>query len=194
MSTPQVPAGGYYPQEPYYAPGWSAPAGPPPPRRSRPGLTVTLVVLGALLVVALLVGVVLGIRYQLGVRPLGDVDAARSATPRQLETGHCLEELPPDGAVGQVRVVPCDQPHEAEVVGTLPLDDPTWPGDEAVTRSALAYCRMDNAEEAAGFRAVAWAPTQRGWSQGDRRALCLAWLEDGTATGSFVADDQVTTR
>ena len=191
MSAPPPP-GGYYPQEAYYAPGWQAPVGPPV-QRSRRGLWITLAVVGGLVAAAVLTGAVLGVRYLMDTRPLGAVDEPRSATPRQLQTGHCIEELPADGDVSRVTVVPCGDPHEAEVVGSLRLPGVQWPGQTAVERDAVEACDMDTAQQDAGFRPVAWSPSEVGWGQGDRRALCLAWLEDGTATGSFTAGDQVTT-
>ncbi|MCU1431609.1 MAG: hypothetical protein JWP95_714 [Actinotalea sp.] len=190
---PPPPPGGYYPQEAYYAPGWQAPVQPVPPR-NRSRLPLVLGIVGGLLALLVGTGAVLGIRYVMDTRPLGAVEEPRSATPRQLATGHCVGELPADGDVSRVQVVPCSEPHEAEVVGVLTLPGAAWPGQNAVERDAVAACDMDTAQQEAGFRPVAWAPSQTGWGQGDRRALCLAWLDGGTATGSFIAGDEVTTR
>jgi len=167
---PSAGPAGYYPQEAYYA-GW-APASAPPRRRGRRALAVTLVVV---LVAAVLGGggVVLGTWLQ--TRPLGDVTGPTSATSRQVRAGHCLAELPDDGTLGRVTVVPCDDPHDAEVVGQLDLGEGAWPGADKVRRRAEAWCEMDTAETEAGLRPVVWTPTERSWAQGDRLALCLAW-------------------
>lgn len=173
-----------YPQEAYYARGWTAPVQPPAPRRPRNRRRV-LVPLAAVVAAGALVGGVLGARYWADTRPLGDVQGRVSAAPRQLDAGHCIAELPSDGPLGRVPVVPCDQPHEAEVVGVHTYDDDVWPGQGAVGREAAAACEMDTAQEEAGARAVVWAPGEVAWGQGDRESLCLAWTPDGAVVGSW---------
>ncbi|MDT0165890.1 septum formation family protein [Actinotalea sp. AC32] len=177
------PVAGWYPQEAYYAPGWSAPVQPPMPRAPRDRRRV-LVPLAAVLAVGLVVGGGLGARYWADTRTLGEVEGAVSAAPRQLTTGHCVETLPDDGALGRVTVVPCDARHEAEVVGVHTYDDDAWPGQDAVDREAGAACEMDTAQTEAGVRPVVWAPGRVAWQQGDREALCLAWSPEG-AVGSW---------
>jgi hypothetical protein len=194
-STPPPPdhgPAGYYPQQPYYAPGWQAPVPTDPAARGRRRTRILLGV-GGVLTLALLVGLALGGRYLLATRPLGDVATARDATPRQLAVGHCIEELPDDGEVGRVRVVPCAEPHAAEVVGELALPAGPWPGQAEVDRRVIAWCEMDTAQRDAGFAPVVWAPGEAAWGQGDRRGLCLAWFDGGGVTGSFTAGDRVST-
>ena len=170
-----MPSGGYYPQQAYYAPGWTAPAEQPPSRRGR---TIALVAALAVVVLAVLGTVTVAGLYWWSTKPIGDVTSPTSANARQVRPGHCIRDLPRDGAVGQVTLVPCDDDHEAEVVGSLRLDDGAWPGQEAVTEQAEAWCEMDNDQTAAGFRPVVWTPSEESWSQGDRAALCLAWQGD----------------
>ena len=179
----------YYPQAAYYAPGWQAPRPPRDRRRTRRVLLLVAALVGALV----LAGGVVGARFWLDTRPLGPVESPRTATARQLTPGHCLADLPPDGAVDRVSVVPCDQPHAAEVLGELLLLDAFWPGRQAVDERVGAACEMDNAQLDAGFAPVVWAPSETGWRQGDRRGLCLAWFDGGGVTGSFVAGQDVST-
>lgn len=189
MSAPT--GGGYYPQEPYYAPGWSGPASPVPPRRSRTPLVIVLVLVGVLVLGLAAWGVVV-LRLSMQTRVLGEVDRPTSAHSRQLDVGHCVASMPADGDVGRVDLVPCADPHVAEVVGVHPFRADAWPGQRAVDDEAAASCEMDSTQVAAGFRAVVWSPSEESWAQGDRRGLCLAWLEDGEARGSFAAGDEVT--
>ena len=65
----------------------------------------------------------------------------------------------------------------ALVMGFVPA---AWadPGDDAVAEQAAAWCEMDNDQTAAGYRPVVWTPSAQSWSQGDRAALCIAWLDD----------------
>jgi hypothetical protein len=185
------PGEGWYPQQPHYAPGWQAPVGAPPAPRGR-GPRIVLTVIAGLAAVALVVGGVIGGRYWLETRPLGEVTKPMTVHAGRLGTGHCLASLPADGTVRSVRVVPCSDPHVAEVVGSRPLSGPAWPGDQQVTTELEKWCEMDTAEHDLGLRPVVWGPTEQGWHQGDRTGLCLAWLPSGTMTGSFVAGDSVT--
>ena len=196
MSTTPPPgspgtAGGYYPQEPFYAPGWDSPAERPGRRGPGRGLLIALAVIGALVVAGIVVGVGAAVRLRLETRILGTVDAPMTVSSRRLDTGHCIGTLPSDGDVSRVGVVPCNQPHEAEVMGVLMLDG-EWPGLARIERKTADSCEMDRNESAAGFRPVVWTPSRDGWGQGDRRSLCLAWRADGPVTGSFTGGGDVT--
>ena len=190
LRTPGQP--GAYPPDPYYAPGWAAPVPAAAPPRRTLG-RVVWIPLAAVVVVGLVVGAVLGVGYWLDRRPLGTVDAATTVPSSRIGTGHCLQGLPPDGDVAEVTVVPCDEPHAAEVVGSRELSFGTWPGSKQAADELARWCEMDNAEQEAGFHAVVWTPSAESWRQGDRTGLCLAALDDGTATGSFTTGDRVTT-
>jgi hypothetical protein len=100
----------------------------------------------------------------------------------QLVLGSCVGELPDDGLVRRVEAVPCDEPHEAQVVGrTDAAPDAVWPGDDAVATRVARTCGPDllgpDAREAGaadGLRFVVWAPSEQSWADGDRTGLCLA--------------------
>ncbi|MBX9244810.1 hypothetical protein ICW40_08300 [Actinotalea ferrariae] len=183
--------GGYYPQEPYYAPGWSAPAAPEPPRRSRRGRWVAVVAI-ALLVLGLLTWGLVTLRLSMQTRTLGAVEEPTTTHSRRLDVGHCLATLPGDGDVASVDLVPCADPHAAEVVGVHTFRADAWPGRDAVEADAVAACEMDTRQAELGFRPVVWTPSESSWGQGDRRGLCLAALDEGTARGSFTTADDVT--
>ena len=176
----------YYPQQAYYAPGWTAPAAATP-RRSHRGLW--LAVGGALVILLVVGGAAVGVTHWMRTRTLSDVSGPTTANARQVDTGHCIADLPRDGEVARVELVPCSQPHEAEVVGLLSLPDESWPGQESVDSQVTRWCEMDSAQQEAGFQPVVWTPSQRGWGQGDHRGVCLAWLDGGGATGSFIDGD-----
>ena len=176
----------YYPQQTYYAPGWTAPAATTP-RHGRRGLW--LAVGGGLVILLVVGGAVTGVMRWMQTRTLGDVSGPTTANARQVDTGHCIADLPRDGEVARVELVPCSQPHEAEVVGLLTLPGESWPGQVFVDNRVTRWCEMDSAQQEAGFQPVVWTPSQRGWRQGDHRGVCLAWLDGGGATGSFVDGD-----
>jgi len=144
------------------------------PRRGR-GFALAGVVLGSLGTLALLVGGGLLVATALASRPLpADVSAPVDAHAVQLVTGNCLAELPADGPVDTVRVVPCDDEHVARVVSQYAFDeDAVWPGQQAADQRVAAGCVLSADETQAGDRLVTWAPTEESWGQGDRTGLCL---------------------
>jgi hypothetical protein len=139
--------------------------------------------------VALVAVVAVGARTWADSRPLGDPAGEVSAHPRQLAVGHCLQTLPGDGVVRRVTVLPCAEPHEAEVLGRHRHADGDWPGTADVRREAEAACEMDSAQRSAGVQPVVWTPTEASWRQGDRESLCLAWLPGSGLRGSWTDGD-----
>ena len=193
MSAPD-PTPGYYPQQPHYV-GWGPPAAPTGPVRTpphrRPG--VWFAVLAAALVLVLVsAGATLAVRWLRGAAVLGEVGDPTTVHSRRLDPGHCVQELPTDGNVGDVVVVPCDQPHDAEVLGLRDLRDVSWTDPEDLVTAVARSCEMDLTQREAGWRAVIWAPSAESWGQGDRTGTCLAWLEAGKAVGSWTDGDTVT--
>lgn len=163
----------------HYAQGWadgSAGSGTTgSPRRRR----VPLVVAGTLVTAAVLAGggLLVADRVQESrSRPLpADVTAPVDAWAVQLVTGSCLADLPADGPVTRVRVVPCADEHAARVVGQYAFgQDAVWPGQEAAHARVARSCVLSDEETAAGVHVVTWAPTEEGWRDGDREGLCLA--------------------
>ncbi|RYV51629.1 DUF4190 domain-containing protein [Pengzhenrongella frigida] len=147
---------------------------------------VALGTISTLVVAGLLVVAVNGV---LETRPLPpDVTAARDAHARQLVTGNCLDPLPDDGEVNDVRVVPCTDPHAAQVISQYEFEsDAIWPGQAAADRRVATACQVSAAETEAGLTPVTWAPTEQSWEDGDRTGLCLLHRADGTPlTGSLL--------
>jgi hypothetical protein len=133
--------------------------------------------------------VAVGARTWADSRPLGDPAGEVSAHPRQLVVGHCLQTLPGDGVVRRVTIVPCAEPHEAEVLSTYTHADGAWAGTAAVRREAEGACEMDTTQRTAGVQAVVWTPGEASWRQGDRTSLCLAWLPGSGLRGSWTDGD-----
>lgn len=107
------------------------------------------------------------------VLPL-DLPGPRTASVHQLTTGHCLGELPLDGPVHDVRVVPCADRHRAEVRGVHRFpQDGLWPGARHAERRVRVSCESEGVRAGYGSTLVVWAPTEASWSDGDRTGLCL---------------------
>lgn len=192
---------GYAPP-PGYQPGFAPPPGPPPypgapgygpppgsvgPPRRRRGWGIAAIAAGAAL---LITGGVLLAQWSRAI-PLTDTDVTATRWPGALGPGHCVETLPADGPVTSVTVVPCDRPHQGEVLARRYLSGEEFPGKAAVTETAVAACEMDRTQSDLGFRPVVWTPGEGAWGMDRTAALCLAALPSGTATGSFTAGDEV---
>lgn len=118
-------------------------------------------------------------------------------TSADLAVGECFED-PGDGEVGSVDVIPCAEPHDAEVYYVSRLTGgplATYPGNDQLVQEAEAVCleRFD------AFVGMAYAdsvldvayftPTRDSWEVGDRYVVCAVYRLDfrkmtGTARGS----------
>jgi len=106
----------------------------------------------------------------------GDVDAPRTVSARQLVLGTCLDALPPDGEVSDVRAVPCADEHRAQVVARTDFGaTEVWPGQGAVDRRVARVCTPETLGPDAPEDTVlvVWSPTEESWRDGDRTGLCL---------------------
>ena len=102
-------------------------------------------------------------------------------------TGNCVLSVPDDGPVDTVRVVPCAEAHEAQVITEFSFaQNAVWPGQQSADARVARACVLDASEVEAGVRAVTWSPTERSWARGDRVGLCLAVVDGGGVTGSFL--------
>jgi Septum formation len=156
-------------------------------RTSGRGLAIAAVAIGTVwTVVAAVVGVSLTSSW-LATRPLPlEVEGPRTASVGRLVTGHCVGALPDDGDVGRVEVVPCDEPHAAQVISEYRFaPDAVWPGQDGANARVAVACELSTAEAEAGLRLVTWAPTEGSWADGDRTGLCVAYLAGGI-TGSLL--------
>ena len=152
------------------------------------GLAIAGVILGVVGTLALAAAVTIAVLTTRATRPLpGDVPSARDAQAQQLVTDTCLESVPDDGPVGSVRVLPCAEPHTAQVITEFTFAaNAVWPGQQAADARVARACVLDDAEVAAGVRTVTWSPTEESWADGDRVGLCLAVVDGGGVTGSFL--------
>ncbi|WP_298458585.1 DUF4190 domain-containing protein [uncultured Cellulomonas sp.] len=151
------------------------------------GYAVAGVVLGAVWTVAQVVVVAGLVATAAASRPLPvTIDAAQTASVGQLRTGHCLADLPADGDVSEVEVVPCGEPHGAQVISEYRFaDDAVWPGQDRAHRLVAGGCQLSQAETDAGVEVRTWAPTEASWRDGDRTGLCLARVGPAV-TGSLL--------
>jgi putative regulator of septum formation len=123
--------------------------------------------------------------------PSGTITASGKVAPMELRNGDCVK-VPVDRAEGSVilslDVVPCAQPHNAQVFDTITLDGDAYPGESATTQLALEACEPkaydylgDN--EVDGLRLLTFAPPEAGWKKGERAARCLLYDDTNDFTG-----------
>nr|WP_277344708.1 DUF4190 domain-containing protein [Cellulomonas sp. IC4_254] len=158
----------------------------PRPRRGR-GLAVAGVVLGAVATLAWVPLIAVLVGSAVASRPLpADVPAPVDAHAVQLVPGSCLAEVPEDGPVDRVRVVPCADPHAAQVLSSYAFEPGAdWPGAAEASARVAASCTLTAAERDQGTRMLAWAPTEASWARGDRAGLCVA-VPPAPVTGSLL--------
>lgn len=95
---------------------------------------------------------------------------------------------------GRTEPVPCEQPHDAEVLALQPFSDGPFPGERALGARAEARCGAALAERLApdvagrGLALVFLVPTAAGWSAGDRWATCLVEDPRGPLVGAVTTD------
>jgi hypothetical protein len=121
----------------------------------------------------------------------GQVSAESRISIDDLTTGDCLDDLPDGDRVLRITVVPCDQPHVAQVYDTLSLPDGDWPGEDAVFAEADDGCldrlmAFPEAYDDTSVEVLYFHPTQLSWRAGDREITCVAEYLDGPRTGSLL--------
>lgn len=109
----------------------------------------------------------------------------------EIQVGDCLDSADLSGELNSVPVVPCAEPHDAEIYDSTMLSGDEFPGQAEVEAQADDYCI--GAFES--FVGVAYAdselyastilPSEDSWSDGDREMLCVVFDTDGEVTGSL---------
>jgi Septum formation len=148
--------------------------GPGAPKKSHTPLTATI---SAIIVTAF--GAVAYFIFFAGddLSPLAsDVDSKTTAQAQQLSAGNCLAELPSDEPVGEVTVVPCSDPHPAQVVASKTFASASFPGESNLVAKTTQMCTpaLITSDIATGdLTYTVWTPSEGSWADGDRVGLCV---------------------
>jgi hypothetical protein len=140
------------------------------------GLAVGGLAAAALWTVVVIVGV--------AMLPEGDADGSSQDPAFRLfpKAGECFDWLGAERDVN-TRAVPCDEPHDGEVVVVFSLDKEPWPGEEEVERTALKGCGRKNKpllkDPPVPLEQWYIAPGQESWASGDRTVICYLAAEKG---------------
>jgi hypothetical protein len=109
-----------------------------------------------------------------------------------VSVGDCLTEPAESGEVSDVPIVPCSEPHDAEIYHDFTLGGTEFPGDEEVTRLADEGCIaafegfVGLPFEQSTLELSYYSPTETSWNQlEDRLVSCLIFAPEGPSSGSL---------
>ena len=195
---PSPPAAVAPPREPAAAPGTpggrASPAGPGPGtgpaspgggprrrRRSRAAILIGGIAAGCLIGLGAFAAVLL-------VHGRSHTPAAAMPSVFRLRAGDCINSGP--NGISSPTVVPCGQPHDAEVYARFALTGQGWPGDAAIGTQARQGCTARlggylNPQLATTVLAESYVfPDQGAWNAGVRTIICEIRSTAGKLTGS----------
>jgi putative regulator of septum formation len=171
--------------EPAAAPGHREPAVADPGRRQH-SRARTLVLAGSVvLCLAALGGLTTAMLLRGGARAHA---APRLPAVFRLRPGECVNSALNAGSAA--RVVPCGQPHDAEIYAAFRLAGRNWPGSAAVGARARLGCvaRLGsylNPQLATAALAQFYIfPSSGAWAVGERTVICEVRSTQGKLTGS----------
>ena len=179
---PGPPGGLIARAEPDTGTGPASPGGSPPRRRRS---------LAAILIVGFAVICLIGLGAFATVLLLhGRTHARPPALPSvfQLRVGDCVNSGQ-DG-ISSPTVVPCGQPHDAEIYARFALAGHGWPGSAAIGAQARRGCTARlgsylNPQLATTVLAESYVfPDQGAWNAGERTVICEIRSTTGKLTGS----------
>jgi hypothetical protein len=160
-----------YGQPPYGQPQYGQPGYPQqPPKKSKRGLIIALVIVGVLAVVGA------------AVLTVALLVADDRVVATDLAVGNCIADVPTSARVVSLPTVDCSEPHGGEVYAVLTMPDGDYPGAETIDEwqskcpDALAeYSPAAMLDDAVGVYVL--YPTQETWDTGDRAVTCIATLD-----------------
>jgi hypothetical protein len=175
------------------APAPARPGAPPypGPPRGRKGLAVVLAALAGAVVVATVVAIAVYVTHHphhpQASHPL-------RGTVFQLRTGQCTNFGHYGSAVAHV--VPCAQPHDAEIYGTFKVAGRHWPGSAVLSAQARRGCQsrlsgyLNPQLDPNGMAEFYIYPNAGAWAAGGRSVICEIRGTQGKLTGSVRASSR----
>ncbi|MFB9832373.1 DUF4190 domain-containing protein [Actinoallomurus acaciae] len=111
-------------------------------------------------------------------RPSPTRTAPTKIDVRKMRVGQCINDASTDAAEN-VKVVPCDQPHDMEVLANQNLHGLILPTDDQIQQQARLLCRklvgakIDRDPAADVLAITNYHPSAQGWRHGDHLVTCL---------------------
>jgi hypothetical protein len=152
------------------------------------GMAIAGIVCGSLWIIGVIAAVVIGAALEPDRDVNGVVTSSGDVGASDLRVGDCAADAP-EGTTITLHVVPCSQPHGAEVFAQFDLAGDGYPGGAEVDRFAAGGCRsrVNDYVGAGGpdYDLYYLVPTSGTWETGDRQVTCMVGGPDGTnLTGS----------
>jgi Septum formation len=181
-AVPVAPDSHAAPAEPVPGTGPASPAGTPPRRRR----SLAPILIGGFTAICLIgigafaAALLLQQRHHAPPRALPPVF--------RLQVGQCVNSR--QGGISSPTVVPCAQPHDAEVYARFALAGHNWPGSAAIGAQARRGCTARlggylNPQLATSVLAESYVfPDQGAWNAGERAIICEIRSTAGKLTGS----------
>ncbi|MFV0427601.1 MAG: septum formation family protein [Beutenbergiaceae bacterium] len=193
------PQPGQFGQQMPGQPGMGGYGGPPPRKSNAPVLIVGIVVAALVLVGGffLIRGLLSGDDSSASgdSSGSGDVDSPQDVRDIDLSVGNCLATLDYNER-RTLDQVPCADPHTAEVIVELTMDDGDFPGDDVVADEVDAFCSPAVEEalpadlDTSDLGLYTFFPVEATWEVGDRDITCLLIANnDAVMTGSITQQD-----
>jgi hypothetical protein len=167
-----------------------APAGLPPGGTGPRGTRLIVVLLVVACAVAVAAAAMIGVLVTQRPHRAPAAHPLR-ATVFGLRPGQCFDSSP-NGIAG-AHVVPCAQPHDAEIYGAFRVAGQRWPGTAALGTQARLGCQARlsgylNPELDTSGLAESYAyPNQGAWAAGAHTVMCEIRGTQGRLTGSVRA-------
>ena len=154
------------------------------------GMAVAGLVLAGVWTLAIAAAIVAVVLTSADRDSTGEITRSGDVSAFSLHVGDCVSDLDLSGAIASFPVVPCDQPHEAEVFGIFDLPEGDYPSETELTSQAEAGCAnylASNASNAANDPTLEFSyiyPLEQGWPE-DREVVCFAGSPAGGLIGSI---------
>jgi uncharacterized protein DUF4190/putative regulator of septum formation len=114
---------------------------------------------------------------------------AETVVADELDKGDCILTLDESASVRYLPVVPCAQPHVAEVYDISTMPDGSYPGEEAVQKEGELRCdgaiRLYPKEKTGHVGITFLYPDAVTW-YGNKNITCIAVEQNGTSTTSII--------
>jgi len=168
--------------------GGQAPAGPSPGVPGRRGQRLLIALLAVTCAVAVAAAAVTAALLVHRPHRAGAAAPPLRATVFRLRPGQCFDSM--HNGIAGAHVLPCAQPHDAEIYGTFRVAAQRWPGTAALGTEARLGCQARlggylNPQLATTGLAETYAYPNRGaWAAGVHTVICEIRGTRGRLTGS----------
>jgi Domain of unknown function (DUF4190)/Septum formation len=154
------------------------------------GLAIAGLSLSAVWLVLIAIGVTVAILTEADRDRAGGIVSGGTVSINDLRLGDCVNDVQEGKVVAHLPAVPCNEPHDGEVVGVFDLPVGEFPGDSAVESQSEQGCSGRLASYAPGavedpaVNLLYYSPSKQNWDRNDHSVVCIA-VTSTPKTGSI---------